>query len=306
LSDDNFSSVLNKAIQLSHEDQKRLIKNLIQQSETTSHDLAGKFSKRAHSAEVQPVMQKQSAANCEVDNKQSHWDFTVEDGLYGKLICSYHLEEDFLYELDVVFSNVVSEQKRDRTVVNVNHAILCREEVLILLREKIERNIHDAMEGLIYEVRLQVLRAFNGWHFFINFNPTEQLQAIREFYIGCVNDRMNAHQGRGPKRENFLRKIIAAYAGAAEKANKKAAAAAKGHKNARPGKCGIRLEVRRVSGVKHEFYGKVTKAALAREMELAGHRISQSVLLRQLKRYKIELSDLEKLYDDERIARERK
>lgn len=305
MSDDNFSSVLHKAMRLSCEDQVRLIKCLKQRLEITSRDSLENFSNTAYSTEVQPAMQEQVTDNCEVDNKQSYWDFMVEDELYGKLICSYYLEESFLYGLDVFFSNAIAEQKVNRTVVNVNHAYMCREEALKLLREKIERNIQDAMEGLIYEVRLQVLRSFNGWYFFLDFNPTEQLQDIRKFYIDGVNDRTHARQGGGQGRETFLRKILAAYAKAAEKANKKATIAAKAHKNARPGRYGIRLEEWRAIGMKHEFYGKVTKAALAREMELAGHRISQSVLSRQMKRYKIELSDLEKVYDDERRKRER-
>jgi hypothetical protein len=300
LSDDNFSSVLRQAISLSFEDQVRLIECLKQQLETTSHDPLETLSSCTHSAEVQPATQEQVTADREVDDNKSHLDFMVEDGLYGKLICSYHLEEVFLYSLDVFFSDVFAKQK-----FNVNHAIMCREEALRLLREKIKRNIQDAMEGLIYEVRLQVLRSFNGWYFFIDFNPTEQLQGIREFYICCVNDRTNARQGRGQRREEFLRKITAAYARAAEKANKKATAAAKAHKNASPGRYGIRLEDWRVIDRKREFYGVVTKAALAREMELAGHRISQSVLSRQMRRYKVEVSDLDKIYDDERIARER-
>lgn len=304
MSDDNFSNVLRQAKRLPFEDQVLLIECLKQQLETTSRNPLETYSRSTHSAEVQPAMQEQVTANCEIEDDQSHLDFIVEDGLYGKLICSYHLEEDFLNGLDVFFSDVFAEQKRVRTVVNVNHAIMCREEALKLLSEKIERNIHDAMEGLIYEVRLQVLRALNGWYFFLDFNPTEQLQGIRDFYIACVNDRTNARQGRGQRREEFLRRIIAAYAMAADKANKKAMAAAKAHKNARPGRYGIRLEAWRDG--KHEFYGVVTKAALAREMDLSGHRISQSVLSRQMRRYKIGLSDLDNIYDDERIARERK
>jgi len=306
LSDDNFSGVLRQAIRLSFEDQVRLIECLKQQLETTSRDPLETFSNSSHSTEVQPAMQEQVTANCEIDDKQPHLDFMVEDGLYGKLICSYHFGEDFLNRLDLFFSDVFAERKRDRAVVNMNHAIMCREEALKLLREKIERNIQDAMEGLIYEVRLQVLRSFNGWYFFISFNTTEQLQGIRDFYIACVNDRTNARQGRGRRREEFLRKISAAYGRTAEKANKKTTAAAKAHKSPRPGRYGIRLEDWRVIDGKHEFYGVVTKAALAREMELAGHRISQSVLSRQMRRYGIEVSDLEKRYDDERIAHERK
>lgn len=233
----------------------------------------------------------------------------VEDELYGKLVCSYHLEEDFLYGLDVFFSDAIAAQKGDRTVVNVNHAMICREEALRVLREKIERNIQDAMEGLIYEVRLQVLRRFNGWYFFINHHPTEDLQEIRRFYVSCANDRMKARQGKGQSREALMREIVDAFAKAADKANRKATAAAKARKKLRlgryVGKYGIRRESLRTFDQKHEFYGKVTKAALAREMQLAGHRISESVLSRQMKRYKIELSDLEKAYDDELIRRER-
>lgn len=303
--EDSYSTVLNQAIRLSHEDQVRLIQCLKQRLETTSRSSLENLSNNNHSAEVQPTMQAPFTANCEVDNKQFYCDFMVEDELYGKLICSYYFEENFLYCLDIFFSDAIAEEKGDKTVVNVNHAIMCREEALKLLRVKIERNIKDAMKGLIYEVRLQVLRNFNGWYFFLDYNPTEQLQIIRQFYVDCVNDRMNARQGGGQGREAFLRKIIPAYASAAEKANKKAAAAAKAHKDARPGRYGIRLEVRRAFGVEHEFYGKVTKAALAREMQLAGHSISQSVLSRQMKRYKIKLSDLEKAYDYEWKKRER-
>jgi len=306
LSDDNVSAVLRQAIRLSFADQVRLLKSLKQHLETTSRHPSENISNITDSAEVCSTRQEQGTASCEVEQKQSHLDFTLEDALYGKLICSYHVKEDCLYGLDVFFSDAIAEQKKHRIVVNVNHAIGCREEALRLLREKIERNIRDAMEGLIYEVRLQVLRSFNGWHFFIDFNPTEELQGIREFYLGCVNDRTNARQGRRERRDGFLRKLTATYARAAEKANQKATAAAKAHKNARPGKYGIRLETWRVIDRKREFYGVVTKAALAREMELAGHRISQSVLSRQMRRYRIEVADLEKLYDDERIARERK
>lgn len=305
MSDDNFSNVLHKAIQLSWEDQVRLIKCLRQRLSTTNRDRLENFSTPTRSAEAQPALQEQIAANGEVYSEQSYLDFMVEDELYGKLICSYHLDGGFLYGLDVFFSDVVAEKKGDRNVVNVNHAIICREEAIKLLREKIERNIQDAMEGLIYEVRLQVLRNFNGWHFFLKFNPTEELQKIRQFYIARVNDRTNAHQGGGQGREAFLKKISAVYAKAADKANKKATTAAKAHKNTRAGRYGIRRDEWRVFGMKHEFYGKVTKAALAREMELAGHHMSQSVLSRQMKRYKIELSDLERVYDDERNARER-
>lgn len=306
MSDGRYSSALRHAIRLSFEDQVRLIECLKQHLETSRRDPLENLSNSTDSAKVQPARQEQVRPNCEGDDKQSHLEFMVADSLYGKLICSYHLGDDLLNGLDLFFSDVLVEQKRDTNVVNVNHAIMCREEALKLLRERIKRNIQDAMEGLIYEVRLQVLRNFDGWYFFIDFNPSEQLQHIREFYIGCVNDRTNAHQGRGGRREEFLRRITAAYAGAAEKANKKATAAAKAHKNARPGKYGMRLEAWRVIDRKHEVYGVVTKAALAREMELAGHRISQSVLSRQMRRYKIELSDLDKLYDDQRIARERK
>jgi hypothetical protein len=304
LSDENFSNVLSQAMGLSPEDQLRLIKCLTQSLETTDHDSLEKSLNETHSAAAQTSGREKVTASYE--GEQLHWNFTVEDDLYGKLICSYHLEENLLNSLDEFFAYAVEEQKGNRTVVNINHAIMCREEALKRLREKIEHNIQDAMEGLIYEVRLEVLRSFNSWYFFINFNFTEQLQELRKFYIDCVNHRMKAHQGGGQGREAFLIKIISAYAKAAEKANKKVAIAAKGKKNASPGRYGIRLEERRAFDWKREFYGKVTKASLARELELAGYHISQSVLSRQMKRYKIKISDLDKSYDEKRRERERR
>ncbi len=118
-----------------------------------------------------------------------------------------------------------------------------------------------------YEVRVEVLRTFNGWHFFINDNPTQNLHEIRKFYADCANDRMAAHQGRRPGREAFLRKVIDSYARAAEKANKKATTAAKGRKSAKPGRYGIQRVDWRVIDGKHQFFGVVTKAALAKEMQ---------------------------------------
>ncbi|MGZ8846457.1 MAG: hypothetical protein ACXW3C_08335 [Pyrinomonadaceae bacterium] len=239
----------------------------------------------------------------------SNWKFTLEDQLHGKLICSYQLNEKFVDALNVFFSSAIAEQRGDRTVVNLNDLFMCRDEALRVLREKIERNIQDAMEGLIYEVRSEVLRRLNGWYFFINHNATKDLREIRKFYLNGVNDRMKAHQGARPRREVFLREITDAYGTAADKSNKKAKAAAtayavKGFWEIQ-GKYGVRRVEYNFSDRKYEFYGKVTKAALAREMDLSGHQISQSVLSRQMKRYKIEMSDLETVYDNNRLKRER-
>lgn len=239
----------------------------------------------------------------------SNWRFTLEDQLHGKLICSYPLNQKFVDALDVFFSDAIAERRGDRTVAHLNAVLMCREKALRVLREKIELNIEDAMEGLIYEVRSEVLRTLNGRHFFINHNMTSDLREIRKFYLDGVNNRLKAHQGPGPRRQAFLRKIIDAYSTAADKSNKKAKEAAKAHRVKSfwkiQGKYGIRRVEYRFFDRKYEFYGKVTKASLAREMDLTGHQISQSVLPRQMKRYKIEMSDLERAYDDGRVKRER-
>lgn len=126
--------------------------------------------------------------------------------------------------------------------------------------EKIERNIQDAMEGLIYEVRSEVLRTLNGYHFFINHNATKDIRKIRKFYLDGANNRLKAHQGSGPRRQAFLRKIIDAYSTAADKSNKKAKEAAKAHPLKSfwkiQGKYGIRRVEYRFFDRTYAFYGK--------------------------------------------------
>jgi hypothetical protein len=149
LTDDGVSRVLSQGIRLSSEDQARLIEWLKQHRESPRRDPLEPSTNSTHAAEVHPATQEQVAANCEVNDKSSPLNFAVEDGLYGKLICSYHLDEDFLDGLDVFFSDVFTEEKENKKVVNGNHVIMCREEALRLLQEKIERNIRDAMDDKI-------------------------------------------------------------------------------------------------------------------------------------------------------------
>ncbi|MBA3715436.1 MAG: hypothetical protein H0W76_23770 [Pyrinomonadaceae bacterium] len=266
-----------------------------------------------------PRAKQQEVNVTELDEDgRKRWDFVVQDEEYGKLVCSYYPNALF-QNLEDFFAEAISTiGETGGKTVNLNHIYLCEEEARRLLKEKVEENIRDAMQGLVHEIRLQVLRNLNGWYFFLdNFDPTEQAEDIRKFYSERATERMSARPGRLPDRAVFLREVNAAYLAAAKKANRSAMLIAKRHMTSNGRETSSRLwrlpktrkSVRLVSWKvnerRWEVFGRVTLSALAREM-YGGRGISQSVLTRQMKRYAVTIEDLEKVYDEERNNAERR
>ncbi len=292
MSSKKLKSILQQASDISHEEQAQLVDRLKEQLENQQSKGTDSSSGLGFIEEFQDVSEQRV--------------FTIKDDLFGTLVCSF--EEDLLTKLDRFFADVLAtEEEEDRCVVDLNLALLCREEALNFL----SKGLQDVIEVLIREARLQVLLERNGWYFFLDeFNATEETNKIRDLYVGKLNKRIGARQGPQLDRTRFLVRLHKAYAAARIEANNKANKIGKKYvnengllnKSIRKKMC-ARSAIRSASFTIYDrcwiFYGRVTKQAITAQMQESNCQITPSGLGQLMKTYRVEISDLDKFYDEQ-------
>jgi hypothetical protein len=145
----------------------------------------------------------------EGEGQRERWDFTVENPMYGKLVCSYYPDEA-LPQLVDNFVDVFAGYKDkfgNYPGHPVNAALGCATAGGRYLRKQIQQGLHDALCGLLMEAEVYGIRERNGHEFAIfrlNLNLKRSINRIRNHYSGRMNKRLGTRQGDRKDTVEFL------------------------------------------------------------------------------------------------------
>jgi hypothetical protein len=150
---------------------------------------------------------------------RERWDFTIENPMYGKLVCTYYPGEA-LPQLVDYFVDVFAEYKHksgDRSINPVLPPLRCASAGGRYLRKQIQQGVHDALCGLLMEAGVYGLRERNGHEFIIpKLAQKRRVKRIRDHYTSCMNKRLGTRQGQRKDTVDFLFRAYQAYRDAAD------------------------------------------------------------------------------------------
>jgi hypothetical protein len=221
-----------------------------------------------------------------MEDTGQRWDFTIEHGIYGKLVCSYYPREGENH-LQHCFDRIFTKPQGKHSILEFGPALHCYHQAYNLMKEKIAHNIHDSMIGFIKEVFLETLIELNGWEFNLKLDAAKKMKSIRDFHSKASGLRMGARQGRKADRAAFIKQVLEAYGKAhdelAEEQRKKI------------------LDKYKKDRAKREAYKHaafvnmpVTMQLVAKKM--SGLGITYNSLKEQLERYQLTIEDLQEEY----------
>jgi hypothetical protein len=154
---------------------------------------------------------QESAILIDKEGHRARWDFTIENPMYGKLVCSYY-PEDAQQQIQGYFRSGFAEEKDGKRSVPAIPMWSCTASGMKYLQEQIQQAIHNALAGLVMEAQVHGLRDCNGDYFIIpNLDLKKQVGQIRKFYKAHANNRLGAHQGQQRDKAGFLLRTYKAY-----------------------------------------------------------------------------------------------
>lgn len=144
------------------------------------------------------------------------WDFTIEDSVYGKLVCSYY-PEAAKKQLKGYFGNGFAQERDGERVVPGLMHWSCTDAGMEYLLKHIQQGLHDALSGLVMEAQIHGLLAQNGRDFMIpSLSTKKQINQVRKYYRARMNERLGTRQGQRKNIVDFLLRVYHAYCDVAD------------------------------------------------------------------------------------------
>jgi len=124
--------------------------------------------------------------------------FTIENPIFGKLVCLYSPGQAASGTLARSFNSHLGAP---------SGTLLCHRHALSLIDRKIKHNLQDAMEGLIKEAIFETMRDLNGYAFMGDLKAKEWKRFIKNWHASASGKRMGAHKGPQKDASNFVRQV---------------------------------------------------------------------------------------------------
>jgi predicted house-cleaning noncanonical NTP pyrophosphatase (MazG superfamily) len=122
----------------------------------------------------------------------------ITDKRYGRLEFTFY-PEDGEYDLQKFFADALAVKTKNGLVTSVNEAFPSWLHAKEILKKKVSRNLHDAMIGLVMEVKLQTLNDLNQRVFSLptnRLNTTKLKAEVCEYYSRSAAERIGKLSGR--------------------------------------------------------------------------------------------------------------